>query len=438
MKNKILQFIFITILGVLLLPVANVKAVNLIDVQFENTPLFNEANILPGDSVSRWVKVDNVSPDEHVIATKADNVSDPDGLASQLMLVISENGTELFSDTLANFFSYDGISLSALSSGVSTQYDYAVSFKDGADNDYQGKLLSFDILVAEGTDETIGGGGETGGGGGGGGSYVHQGLTIFNEGMGELGSDYAIITWVTNKMATSRVVYDTISHADLSGTQAPNYGYAFSNVMDPNKVTGHSMRIEGLKSGQKYYFRPISSASPEKYGVELSFETTESGEVKVLGEEGNAELSLAHSSLFDFANPGSTADFKISLKNNGKMTVFGVVLTGQLPDGMAYSTNQTNKNVWEIGDLLAGESKEIIYKVDISDQAESVTYINALRVDALNYKTIEAPAELKVKGVSVLGVELVPTGFSTKEFVGLLSILLIISMSIIVLKRKEI
>lgn len=110
--------------------------------------------------------------------------------------------------------------------------------------------------------------------GGGGGIF---GLTIHTESTAEDGSDSSInvvITWFTNLPATSRVVYDTVSHPEL-GTP-PNYGYAFSTeTFDQNpKVTYHTVTIFGLNSNTTYYLRPISSASPEIFGKEIMFTTS--------------------------------------------------------------------------------------------------------------------------------------------------------------------
>lgn len=67
------------------------------------------------------------------------------------------------------------------------------------------------------------------------------------------------ITWTTDIPATSRVIYDTTSHPDISGQVAPNFGYAASTQeSDLNKVTSHSVNISGLNPGTKYYFRVLS------------------------------------------------------------------------------------------------------------------------------------------------------------------------------------
>jgi len=105
-----------------------------------------------------------------------------------------------------------------------------------------------------------GGGGFTGGG-------TVQ-LVIFNEKVEQVFGTSAIVSWATNLPATSRVVYDTATHT-LGGP--PNYGYAFSTIEDPTKVTSHLMMITSLAPGLTYYWRPVSHTSPaEAVGNELS------------------------------------------------------------------------------------------------------------------------------------------------------------------------
>ena len=147
---------------------------------------------------------------------------------------------------------------------------------DGIDNNCDG-LTDDQDSEACGGEVTI-----TGGGGGGGGGFT--GLYIHTEHVLESDSVTATITWHTNKSATSRVVYDTVSHASTLGV-APNYGYAFSTVEDATKVTFHTVVITGLTPGVTYYFRPISSASPEVWGVELSLATQPSGDAGTPPEE---------------------------------------------------------------------------------------------------------------------------------------------------------
>ena len=257
---------------------ASAQAPDILDIYFQNDnndpayngPLFNEVDFLPGDSVERYARVANLSGQTLPIAVRAKNVADPNFLATIMNLAIKENSQTVYSGTLNEFFQADGIYLSDLAPGAETTYYFSVSL-DTSDNAFQEKEVSFDIEIGEGEAESFGGEGDTGGSfSGGSGGYSYQGLTIYNI-QAAVGTDYADITWNTNKNATSRVIYDTVSHADLGGTSAPNYGYSnssplFDNPANPSGVTGHSVRLSGLTADTTYYYRPISSASPEKTG----------------------------------------------------------------------------------------------------------------------------------------------------------------------------
>lgn len=69
------------------------------------------------------------------------------------------------------------------------------------------------------------------------------------------------ITWTTNLPATSRVIYDTASHAGNidPATGGPNYAYVNSTTADATLVTSHSVTVSGLSANTKYYFRVIST-----------------------------------------------------------------------------------------------------------------------------------------------------------------------------------
>ena len=102
----------------------------------------------------------------------------------------------------------------------------------------------------------------------------YQLLVISGEEAADVDETSATITWFTDRPGTSRVVYDTVSHGTLG--DAPNYGYAFStDTFDTDtKVTSHSVSIGGLEEDTTYFFRTISSASPESVSGESSFGTS--------------------------------------------------------------------------------------------------------------------------------------------------------------------
>lgn len=264
-----------------------------LEVEFQATPLFNEANFLPGSEVSRWTKVKNNTPVSKPIIVETINESDPEELADVFEIGIYESGIQRYATTtLADFFDAGEVSLSDLAGeGVQTQYDFLVRFVPGANDSYQEKSLGFDILIGfkgqdeggdDGTFETNlpnggGGGGGGSGGGGGEGGGILSGMVIQNEAAVIVTDTTATIQWNTSFSATSRVVYGTIPGVFNFGLP-PNYGYDFSTdefntPANPNGVTFHTVIVTGLAPSTTYYFRTISHASPDTISKEVSFTT---------------------------------------------------------------------------------------------------------------------------------------------------------------------
>lgn len=105
--------------------------------------------------------------------------------------------------------------------------------------------------------------------------------TISNETSSSVSSTTATITWETDDLATSRVIYDTVSHATAISTgDIPYDKYGYTNTTDEfdtdPKVTSHSVGLSGLTAGTTYYYRVISHGSPEAVSDELSLSTTAS------------------------------------------------------------------------------------------------------------------------------------------------------------------
>lgn len=269
------------------LPVAQVSAGNIADITFKNSRLFDEADFMPGDSASEWVRVKNKVNDNLVVTTAATNIMNSDQLGDQINLIIRKGATILYNDTMTAFFSAGNVNLGSLVIGETGQFDYLVTFNSQADNSWQSqpehsKTMGFDISVTAQAAESVGGETYTvassgGGGGGGGMAYTINELNLNNLGVAadaQAADTSIIVAWLTNKSATSRVIYDTVTHSDLSLALSPNYGYANSTVLDPTEATSHAVPITGLTPGTTYYLRLLSSASPEKYSSEIAIATT--------------------------------------------------------------------------------------------------------------------------------------------------------------------
>ncbi|MBI5405906.1 fibronectin type III domain-containing protein [Candidatus Kaiserbacteria bacterium] len=295
MKN----FLKISILPVVALSLTGFAGVALaqapLGVQFVPDPLFNKSNFLPLDSTAGTVTVTNNSGATQNVLTEAINVFDAGNFSALLHLSITGNSGTLFDDSLANFLSTAGeVPLGAIGNGESKTFTYNVSFIDSSDNSYQGKTLGFDVCVGFNGGTTRcgntvvggegGGGGGTppgggtilGSGGGGGGGSIGNSLFIFNEKALDISnvgqSGLATITWETNLLSTSQVVYGPVSGGPYALVLIPpNFGYPFATPEDTTKVTNHSFLLTGLTPGETYVYRVISRASPPTISVERRF-----------------------------------------------------------------------------------------------------------------------------------------------------------------------
>jgi len=110
---------------------------------------------------------------------------------------------------------------------------------------------------------------------GGGGAAIKY--VIKNESNATPDTESVIVTWLTDFFATSRVIYDTVSHKILG--EGENKGYTYSTEEDSHKVTYHEVEIADLIPGTVYYWRAVSHGSPEAISAEMTFETKESEEV---------------------------------------------------------------------------------------------------------------------------------------------------------------
>jgi len=244
-------------------------------VSLDSSPLFSEANFLPGDSVNRLVKVTNNSEKTQKIGVKIiDNSGrSTDCLSDVLDLAISKGGSTLYSGSLTSFYEAGEKPLSDLGAGGAMIYQFSITFRPPAGDKYQNSSANFDIKIGFFGEEAIG---EeiSPGAVGGGGSVILPGLRIYSEKIIEPGTNSVTITWDTNFLSTSRVIYSPkgLPHI-LEPNNPPNYGYVFSTEEDSAKVLDHSVNITGLLPGTTYYFRCVSHASPPTISREHSFTT---------------------------------------------------------------------------------------------------------------------------------------------------------------------
>lgn len=282
-------------------------AASLISVDFIPDPLFGAQGILPGDTVKGVVQVKNQTDTPQQVVVEAVNVYDADGLGNQLDLTIKEADV-IYNNTLGTFLRQGPVVLGTLAPSAQVTYEFEVSFKETADNHYEGKTLGFDVCVGFSGGElscgdTVvspegggGGGGDTSpqptapnlGGGGGNGPLYPQ-LFIYGERVTAINTenDSVTIQWTTNLLATSQVVYGLQAAGPYTlNMDAPFFGYPFGTGENPLKVTNHSVSIGGLIPGQTYVYRVISRASPPTVSYEHTFVYTKAANSFQIGGSG--------------------------------------------------------------------------------------------------------------------------------------------------------
>ena len=258
-------------------------------IQFQNSPLFNEANFMPGDSVTRWIKVQNNTASAQPIGVAATNFADPlpsDDLARALNIVIRKGSTDLYggslgNKTLADFFAAGDLKIDDLAGSANAQYDFVISFPPEKENEWQLKRTGFDIVlgifgepykppVTDDPPITYGGGG----GGGGGGSCANE-IIEGSVKVTQVTTSTATIEWKTKCISTSQVIYSPSNKKhDLDDTKK-TYGYdkIYPDPANPAKTDTHKVTLIDLDPCTTYFFRAVSTNVAAAISKEGSFVT---------------------------------------------------------------------------------------------------------------------------------------------------------------------
>ena len=312
--------ILVLALFAFVLPNISFAQVPRLEVTFTPNPLFSEIGVMPGDSVSGTVLVENNSGESQTVITEAINVSDPNFFSDTMNLSITDDDSNVLFDssngTFFDFLTNGRVTLTnTLPDGDSITYTFTVEFFEETGNEYQNKEFGFDLCVGfedilsgmNCGDTVISGDGNTGGGidtggdggtttpGSGGGGHpvdlVH--LQIFNEGIADIDDvgGSAVVIWDTNLFSTSQVVYGLTSGGPYSlNPNVPNFGYPMATIEDPYKVIEHVVILTGLVPGEEYSYRVVSRASPATISYEHKFVVEEKST-----EEGDIILAIVES-----------------------------------------------------------------------------------------------------------------------------------------------
>lgn len=332
----ILTSLLITTTGVLV--GASIASAQSIEVGFGSEPLFNDLNLAPGKSVTRFMDITNLGTKTREVllsGTTTDACSDV-CIADKLVFDVSNATSTLLHDTLSDFLSTTTeITLGNITSSSTEHYNLTITLDLTAGNRYQGLTTSFDVITGfststiddggtdggsgggdgsggdggngGGTDGSGGGNGGSGGGGGGiGGSQedlvisggggngpiaTGEKLILSNERITSLNlaAGTATIMWLTNRPATSQVIFGDASGGPYSiNLTLPHYGYAHSSSENYNKTLVHMVTIDGLHESGIYSYRVISRASSPTISQEHRFVFSKNGALEIVSGTPNA------------------------------------------------------------------------------------------------------------------------------------------------------
>lgn len=243
----------------------------IMEVDFEATPLFLDADVNPGDSTTRSVTITNTEVSTESVFATVTNTFDT-GLASVMELVISDDTTIHFSGSFLEFFSSTPLALGMIGGGETTVYNFTASLPEITGNPYQHTQLGFDLVIGwdggSASDATTSRSG--------GSSGRRETLSIFNETIAALDivNNAVTITWNTSIPATSYLVCGDVTEAPIIlQTQPPLFGYQFVLPEINAHTIDHRMVVTDL-AARSYECRPASHTTPtEPYtvGAALSF-----------------------------------------------------------------------------------------------------------------------------------------------------------------------
>lgn len=242
--------------------IALAQASDPLQVTFEQNPLFLNADVKPGDTVSRTVTVRNESGETQDIITAVENEFNT-GLGDAMNLSISSNGTTYYNDSFTTFLEPGEIPLNSLTDGSERTYTFTASIPTSAGNEYQTTELGFDLVIGfAGGERVTDTDGDNGSGGGGGGSGGGTRFLIRNEAVATSGPT-ATVSWNTNRPGTSFVVCGLQENGPFSLESRSPFGYEFRTEEKTNLTENHSVVQTDLLPGD-YECRPVSRPDTDR------------------------------------------------------------------------------------------------------------------------------------------------------------------------------
>ncbi len=361
------------------------------DLELDSSVLMNISDFRAGDAVVGSVKAKNAGSADLQYKLNFRKISGDDTLCHGLQLRADKNGTSAYSGAL------DGLNLNAgdLNAGNDDEWDFDVSLPATAPSSLEGLQCKFSFAFSAWQAELSDG------------SSGFSDSDNFSEnliGSGDwtmpviLDNDIvkvagtkgttngtqpkAIVTWHTNEMATSNVVYDaSSSHPSCSA-------YAFQSPTPADTSAdniAHSVELPNLTAGTTYYYKiQTSDASGNEkcstshyFTVPVSVSDSPTGNI-VLNEivpnpSGNEAGPMPGGEWVEIYNKGATAADDMELAG---WTIYDHTLAG----GVAITSINTNTGAT----TLAHGAWLAVYmnKSYLSNDSDTVFLYNGAKGDA--------------------------------------------------------
>ena len=226
-----------------------------LDVSFQAMPLFSEADVKPGDSVSRTFTVTNNGSEDEDVYVSVENISIPgtgSNLADVMMLTIENGSGTYYTGSFTDFFGDAPIMLSTLAPSADKTYTMTASLADTVGNPYQSTTFGFDLVVGfvGGDSTTDNGGGSNGGGSNGGGSTGGTSFSLFNEALVGTTTSAGTVSWNTNRPGTTYLVCGNLADGPYTlDEDDPQFGYPIAVGEFDNNTRDHVVEVTGLVPG---------------------------------------------------------------------------------------------------------------------------------------------------------------------------------------------
>ena len=115
------------------------------------------------------------------------------------------------------------------------------------------------------------------------------------------------------------------------------------------------------------------------------------------------KLTIEKSVKETFANPDSTINYTILVKNTGSAVAHNVLLKDTLPTGFVYTDTGLSTREWDLGTLGSSAEETITYQVSVGEDVEKGDYTNTAEVKADSLSSVSDQITIEIREGEVLG-----------------------------------